>query len=134
MEIFFRGTKRFPRRMGILSTFLIIVYVYRHLVCLYNTFKQRNILKFNKGEERACWKNNFKKLSFLFLTILALILLTSCKKVEVELAYFKGITAEGLYNKNLFYRNDLEIKSADPHCIFVEHGEEKRLVLYVCHQ
>ena len=44
---------------------------------------------------------------------------------KVELAYFKGITAEGLYNKNLFYRNDLEIESADPHCIFVEHGEEK---------
>ena len=28
----------------------------RHLFCLYNTFKQRNILKFNKGEEMACWK------------------------------------------------------------------------------
>jgi len=67
----------------------------------------------------------FKQICMLVLFVFLGTALSACQKIELELAYAEGITEEGTYNKNLFYRNDLEVVSADPHCIFVEHGEEQ---------
>jgi GH43 family beta-xylosidase len=64
--------------------------------------------------------------SLILLLILFLsIFLISCKKAEIELAYFSGIAENGLYNENLFYRNDLEVRSADPQCIYITEGEDE---------
>lgn len=70
-----------------------------------------------------------RKNSLLLLTALILtsaFVLSSCSSVVdvgvVDLQYYDNEGETG-YNEELYYRNDLDVKGADPGCIYVTEGE-----------
>lgn len=73
--------------------------------------------------------SSMKKIVTMIVSLaLALCLMTGCAEITlgtVELKHYDTFSnAEQDYNRNLFYRNDLETLGADPSVIYVEEGEE----------
>ncbi len=66
-------------------------------------------------------KNN-KKL--LILTVFTSLLLTGCN-TTINFGYYDNLNNEQVYNKNLFYQNDLNTTIADPEIIYVDKEQDE---------
>ena len=73
-----------------------------------------------------------KKLTMVALsTLLCVAVLAGCKgESGSPLAYDDQINADGSFNENLFYRNDLETRCADPQVIYIDDADSSEKGYY----
>ena len=61
-----------------------------------------------------------KKLLTIFSIFIVTFILVSCGPSQTN--YFDGLTEP--FNENLFYRNDLDVRVADPSIIYITEGPD----------
>lgn len=71
-----------------------------------------------------------KRLLIVAFLLAAVFAFSGCGEVvtlkkPVKLSYYDYTTGDKDYNDNLFYRNDLTLRSADPSGIYITEGDEK---------
>lgn len=71
-----------------------------------------------------------KKLTALFCAFMLVFSISGCGGVKSQLKYDDFVPADAEYDESLFFRNDLELLSADPQVIYIEDEESTEYGYY----